>query len=158
MAISSKCKRHPDKETLLSCSSCGDMICPNCLVQSLVGMRCLDCTKTPTVKIPKRLLLRSVLFSLITGLAVGFLYVFSYWMLKSVLFLGGILLFLGLLLIGEIVSRSVNNQQSRIFKLIIFSGCFLALLIITFFIPGSFLSPYAILGTMAGLYIAIRRG
>jgi hypothetical protein len=158
MNISSKCKRHPDKETLLSCTSCGEMICPSCLVQSFVGLRCPDCAKSTALNVPKNLLLRSILFSLITGSTVGFLYVFSHWMLNSFLFLDGILLFLGLVMIGEIVARSVSNQQSRIFKIIIFSGCLLALLIIIFFIPESLLSPYAILGTLAGVYISTRRG
>ncbi len=158
MNISSKCKRHPDKETLLSCTNCGDMICPTCLVQSVVGMRCPDCSKSYSLKIPKNLILRSLLFSLISGLALGFLYVFSHWILKSFLYFDGILLFFGLVIIGEIVTRSVHNRRSRIFKGIIFLGCLSTLLIIMFFIPDSLLSPYVILGTLAGIYISTRRG
>lgn len=39
------CKRHPREETRLSCSRCGDPICPRCAVQSPVGQKCPACSK-----------------------------------------------------------------------------------------------------------------
>ena len=158
MSISSNCKRHKDIETLLSCTSCGDRICPRCMVQRFVGMRCPDCAKNASLKIPSKLLLRAGLFSVITGAAIGFVYVFSHWILENFLFLDAILLFLGFVIIGEIVARVVNNQQSRIFKLIISFGCLIALIIILSFLPQSLFSPYVVLATLAGGYISIKRG
>ena len=40
------CYRHPDRETGLSCSNCGNPICPDCSVDAVVGQRCLDCHKS----------------------------------------------------------------------------------------------------------------
>ncbi|MGN6378626.1 MAG: rhomboid family intramembrane serine protease [Gaiellales bacterium] len=37
------CYRHPGRETGLACSSCGRPICPECLTQSPVGIRCPEC-------------------------------------------------------------------------------------------------------------------
>jgi hypothetical protein len=39
------CKRHPDEATRLTCSSCGDPICPRCAVQSPVGQKCPACSR-----------------------------------------------------------------------------------------------------------------
>ena len=37
------CARHPGVETGLRCASCGTPICPSCLVQTPVGMKCKTC-------------------------------------------------------------------------------------------------------------------
>ncbi|HEX2507482.1 MAG TPA: rhomboid family intramembrane serine protease [Miltoncostaeaceae bacterium] len=37
------CYRHPDRETLLSCSSCDRPICTSCMTQAAVGVRCPEC-------------------------------------------------------------------------------------------------------------------
>src|SRR4051794_8271240 len=44
------CYRHPSRETGVSCSNCGNPICPDCMTPTPVGMRCPDCArqKTPT--------------------------------------------------------------------------------------------------------------
>jgi hypothetical protein len=39
------CPRHPDVETRLSCSACGDTICPNCAREAAVGYKCPDCAQ-----------------------------------------------------------------------------------------------------------------
>jgi len=39
----SACLRHPDVASNLRCGRCGDLICPQCMVQSPVGARCPDC-------------------------------------------------------------------------------------------------------------------
>ncbi len=36
------CKRHPQTESYLGCSRCGDLICSECLIQTPVGARCPD--------------------------------------------------------------------------------------------------------------------
>lgn len=38
-----RCYRHPDRETLLSCSNCERPICTACMTQAAVGMRCPEC-------------------------------------------------------------------------------------------------------------------
>jgi membrane associated rhomboid family serine protease len=42
------CYRHPNRETGVSCSSCGRPICPDCMTSTTVGMRCPECAKQRT--------------------------------------------------------------------------------------------------------------
>jgi membrane associated rhomboid family serine protease len=42
------CYRHPSRETGVSCSNCGNPICPDCMTPTSVGMRCPDCAKQKT--------------------------------------------------------------------------------------------------------------
>lgn len=42
------CYRHPDRETAVSCSSCGRPICPECMTPTPVGMRCPECSRQRT--------------------------------------------------------------------------------------------------------------
>jgi len=47
------CYRHTDRETYISCSRCGNPICPECMVSAPVGFQCPDCVSqavTPKVK------------------------------------------------------------------------------------------------------------
>src|SRR5438045_563372 len=42
------CYRHPERETGVSCSSCGRPICPSCMTPTPVGMRCPECSRQRT--------------------------------------------------------------------------------------------------------------
>ena len=42
------CYRHPNRETGVSCSSCGRPICPDCMTPTPVGMRCPECAQQKT--------------------------------------------------------------------------------------------------------------
>jgi len=42
------CYRHKDRETGVSCSNCGNPICPDCMTPTPVGMRCPECSKQRT--------------------------------------------------------------------------------------------------------------
>jgi membrane associated rhomboid family serine protease len=42
------CYRHPDRETGVSCSNCGNPICPDCMTPTPVGMRCPECSRQKT--------------------------------------------------------------------------------------------------------------
>ena len=42
------CYRHPNRETGVSCSNCGNPICPDCMTTTPVGMRCPDCARQKT--------------------------------------------------------------------------------------------------------------
>lgn len=44
----STCYRHPSRETGVSCSSCGNPICPDCMTPTPVGMRCPECSRDRT--------------------------------------------------------------------------------------------------------------
>ena len=42
-----RCVNHPGVETRLTCSSCGNPICPRCMVATPVGQKCGDCARQP---------------------------------------------------------------------------------------------------------------
>ena len=42
------CYRHPGRETGVSCSNCGNPICPDCMTSTPVGMRCPECARQKT--------------------------------------------------------------------------------------------------------------
>ncbi|HEU4658207.1 MAG TPA: rhomboid family intramembrane serine protease [Capillimicrobium sp.] len=42
------CYRHPDRETGVSCSNCGNPICTDCMTPTPVGMRCPECARQRT--------------------------------------------------------------------------------------------------------------
>ena len=42
------CYRHPNRETGVSCSNCGNPICTDCMTTTPVGMRCPDCASQKT--------------------------------------------------------------------------------------------------------------
>jgi membrane associated rhomboid family serine protease len=42
------CYRHSSRETGVSCSNCGRPICPDCMTNTSVGMRCPECAKQRT--------------------------------------------------------------------------------------------------------------
>jgi membrane associated rhomboid family serine protease len=42
------CYRHHNRETGVSCSNCGNPICPDCMTPTPVGMRCPDCARQKT--------------------------------------------------------------------------------------------------------------
>src|SRR3954471_12779909 len=42
------CYRHPNRETGVSCSNCGNPICPDCMTATPVGMRCPNCASQRT--------------------------------------------------------------------------------------------------------------
>ncbi len=48
------CARHSKTETLLRCGRCSTPICPRCMVQSGVGIRCPDCAANPKRTIGER--------------------------------------------------------------------------------------------------------
>src|SRR5919205_3605986 len=47
MAETMHCYRHPDRETRVSCATCGRPICTECMVQTEVGIKCPDDAKLP---------------------------------------------------------------------------------------------------------------
>ena len=58
-----QCAKHPDVETNLACGKCGKPICPKCLVQTPVGMRCAECANLkplPTYQVSPGYYLRAV--------------------------------------------------------------------------------------------------
>ena len=47
MADTMHCYRHPDRETRVSCATCGRPICTECMVTTEVGIKCPDDARLP---------------------------------------------------------------------------------------------------------------
>lgn len=47
MAAPEPCYRHPDRETRISCATCGRPICTECMRQTDVGIKCPDDARLP---------------------------------------------------------------------------------------------------------------
>lgn len=47
MARTMRCYRHPDRETRVSCATCGRPICTECMRQTEVGVKCPDDARLP---------------------------------------------------------------------------------------------------------------
>ena len=47
MAETMRCYRHPDRETRVSCATCGRPICTECMVSTEVGIKCPEDAQLP---------------------------------------------------------------------------------------------------------------
>jgi hypothetical protein len=64
------CSRHPQEKTVIRCASCGDPICPKCMVATPVGMKCPECgrnTNSSLSEVPASNLIGAALISLAAG-------------------------------------------------------------------------------------------
>ncbi|MHB0866842.1 MAG: B-box zinc finger protein [Thermoleophilia bacterium] len=72
-----KCQRHPTVETRVTCSDCGDPICPDCMVFTPVGAKCPSCARLPKTALvrvkPERLVL-TVILGAVAAVAGGLLF------------------------------------------------------------------------------------
>jgi hypothetical protein len=109
------CHWHPDKETGLSCGTCGKWICVECMRQHPVGIRCKECSQAarlPTYHVPTDYLLRALGATLGLGLAGG-LGLFILDLVLGLTFFR-FFIFLGLgYAIGEGLSAAVNRKRAR---------------------------------------------
>ena len=166
------CYWHPNVETGLSCSRCEKSICPQCMVQAHVGIRCKECGKAapmPTFDVQPSHYARAVAVAAGVAILGGIL-----WWAAGLAFLiiipGGLSFLLGSLLAvplgyvgGDLISRSVNRKRSN--GLAWISGGAVALAaVISLQLPGIFQLPgasfnplYGLLGTAAGVYLAVQR-
>ena len=148
------CVNHPDIETRLTCSSCGDPICARCMVSTVVGQKCPRCARQPARArgTPDSLL---VLRAFGAGIAVAALGALV--LLKVGLF-GGILLAAGYgFLVGEAVRRAARKRvHSRLgaiaaASVVIGLGC----MAIIFSVP--LLAPQVLLFLVVGGGVAFVR-
>ena len=71
-----RCTRHPKVETALTCASCGTPVCPDCMVQAPVGIKCPTCAKQPRsalVRLKPERALRAVAAVLAVGALLALL-------------------------------------------------------------------------------------
>ena len=73
MAETMHCYRHPNRETRVSCATCGRPICTECMGQTEVGIKCPDDARLPRSARAGVMKTNQVLWSLLAGVAVTLL-------------------------------------------------------------------------------------
>jgi hypothetical protein len=73
MAETMRCYRHPDRETRVSCATCGRPICTECMVQTEVGIKCPDDAQLPRGARTGVMKRGQIAKSLLAGVAVALL-------------------------------------------------------------------------------------
>jgi hypothetical protein len=148
------CVNHPEVETRLTCSTCGDPICARCMVSTVVGQKCPRCARQPARArgTPDSLLTLRAFGAGVAVAALGALV-----LLKVGLF-GGILLAAGYgFLVGEAVRQAarkrVHSRLGAIAVLAILIG--LGGLALIFGVP--LLAPQVLLFLLVGGGVAFAR-
>ena len=154
-----KCVNHPGRNTRVRCSSCDRPICTSCMRQTVVGMKCPDCARTPLrVRVGKP---RHYVLAIAGGLGAAALAS----ALISIVRFGLFGFFLPVLIgagVGEIVRRASGRRGDRIFQWIAAGTTILGLglgAVIVGVPPIALLSiGWLISAFIAALFAALRAG
>jgi hypothetical protein len=107
------CEKHPKVETNLTCGKCGKPICPKCLVQTPVGIRCRECARLkslPTYQVSTPYYLRAIGAGIGIALVTGVMW----WAIDLVLPFFFLRIFIAIgagYVIGEVIGLSVNRKR-----------------------------------------------
>lgn len=71
MAETMHCYRHPNRETRVSCATCGRPICTECMRQTEVGIKCPDDARLPRSARAGVMKPNQILWSILAGVAVA---------------------------------------------------------------------------------------
>lgn len=152
-----RCSRHPDVETNLTCGRCGTPICPKCLIQTPVGIRCRECAgvkRLPTYAITPKQYLKA------TGTGLGLVIVLGI----AWTFLWDILPFFGLIIaagigyiMGEGISLSVNRKRGRFLQIIGAVAIVLSYTIVKYSPWGVVFNLWDLLVLAIAIFIAVSR-
>lgn len=122
------CARHPGVETGLRCTACGTPICPDCMVETPVGMKCPDCGRLPLPAVyrmsPGAMAVAVSVAAVLGALAGAFLFLWRLGFLTIFLgpFVGG--------LIGEAASRAAGWKRGRTMALTAAVACGVGILLL----------------------------
>ena len=159
------CKRHPHVESNLGCSRCGDLICPQCLIQTPVGARCPECANVrsnPLVTTSSIDLTRAIAAGVGTAVVLSaIVYLFL------VPAFGGFGLLMALAApaaigyaVGEAIYRAAgyrrNNTLAWVAGISVLVG-FAALSYVAALLSISTFATAGIFGILIGVYLAVRR-
>ncbi len=156
-----KCAAHPDTETGLSCGRCGTPICPRCLVQTPVGVRCRKCAnvrRLPTYTIAPAQYASAIAAGLLIAVPVGI----AWAILRVIIHIPFLGLMTTLLLaagaawvIAEAVSRVINRKRGTPLQ-VIASACFvLSYLVSNVWLQGGSLTFFAYFGLLDILVVIV---
>ena len=155
------CAEHERTPTNLRCSRCDKPVCPECMVQAPVGIRCREHgrpTKLPTYDVSTGFIARGVaagvgigvLGGLILGLAGAFtnLFFIPYVFTLAMVGLG--------YLVGEGISRATNRKRGQPLIIAAVVGVVLAFVVVVAF-TGLQLNLFDLLALAIALFLAIQR-
>ena len=170
----STCLRHPDTLSNLGCGRCGDLICPQCMVQSPVGARCPDCAtigRSPIFRATSVELTTTVALSMGAAVVFGTVYALAVWVLWNLPLnfqignvLASLLIGMGGAPVGEVVRRAGKFKLDSRLRIVAAFTMFMVW-IIGIFIATSLLGVwdrifYNIIGYIGlgiGVYVAMNR-
>ncbi len=163
------CTKHPRVETNLRCGKCEELICPDCMVHTPVGVRCGDCAQVrriPTYDVSSQFLARGVIAGVLLGIASGALFFLVFGVLPQIISGLGVsrvlivlwpLMFAGMgLATGTGISLAVNRKRGKSLKFVAAGSILTAYLIMSFFGVVD-RSLFGLLATAAAFYLAINR-
>jgi hypothetical protein len=122
-----RCANHPSVETYVSCASCGKPICPDCMVQAAVGIKCRECARMPRsarAQLRPGRAVRGIAVAGGLGLGVGF--ALASLLATPVGFFGFFIAWGVGILMGEAVKRATGYYLGRASGLIAAGGALLA--------------------------------
>lgn len=129
------CLEHPQVETRLRCSKCGNPICPRCAVQTPVGFRCPQCVRSQQAIFYTATPLDYAIAGIV-GLVISTIAAFI---------LGQVGFFLVIILgpvaggaIAEVVRWAIRRRRGRWIWLVV-SGCIVVGALVVAFYPLLFL-------------------
>jgi hypothetical protein len=154
------CLRHSETETRLTCNRCGDPICPKCMVQATVGIRCPNCANyefNPIVQVKRPTLLKASAAGIGAGVAVGLL-----WGILGpfIPFFGYAMLLIGVgvgYVVGEAVSAGAGRSRARDLQWPAAGGTVVAFGVAAIFMPFLATSIFGLLSGALGVAMAISR-
>ncbi|MFW6174342.1 MAG: hypothetical protein ACOC5K_01005, partial [Chloroflexota bacterium] len=149
------CPRDPQTETNLRCGKCGDLICPNCLVQTDVGSRCPNCARKPEVPVfqptwTEFALAAAAGLGTAGGIAVAYIFLVS---VLPVPFLGVIAVGGAAWAAGEVIHRASGYKYSRSLQLLAGFSALVAYVIAAPY--GGLAGP--LVGLLIGSYYSVSR-
>lgn len=158
---STYCAEHSDRATNLRCSRCDKLVCPECMVQAPVGIRCREHgqpTKLPTYDVSTGFVARGVAagvgIGVLGGLVLGVVGAFTGFLYLPYVFT---LVMAGLgYLVGEGISRATNRKRGQPLIIAAVVGIVLAFLVVVFF-TGLQLGLFDLIGLGVAIFLAIQR-
>ncbi len=155
------CANHPKVETAVRCSNCGKPICPDCMVQAAVGIKCRECARQPRsaiVRLRPQNAARAVAGAFGSGTALGV--VLAYAGYAGFGFFTIIVAFLVGYLVGRATLRLSGYYHSEATGLIAGAGAawsyIVAAAVIAYHVGGSARLYVQVLGLLVAAYIAFR--
>ncbi len=155
------CAMHSETPTNLRCSRCDKPVCPQCMVQAPVGIRCQEHgqpAKLPTYDVSAGYIVRGVAagvgIGLLGGLILGIVGAFTNLFFIPYVFT---LAMVGLgYLVGEGISRATNKKRGQPLVIAAVVGVLAAFAIVTAF-SGLQLNLFDLIALGIAIFLAIQR-